>query len=45
MLKVILSYCASEDVALMVLYVCVYHDAYVVLTALYSSEEYSVCAE
>lgn len=45
MLEVFLSYCVSEDVALMVLYMYVYHDAYIVLMAFYSSEECSVCPE
>lgn len=38
MLEVFLSYCVSEDVVLIVLYMYVFHDAYIVLMALCSSE-------
>lgn len=41
----LLYYCVGEDIALMVLYMYVYHDAYIVLTAMYGSEEYSIYAK
>lgn len=45
MLDFFLSYCVSEGVPLTDLYVCMYHDAYIILMALHSSGQYSTCAE